>query len=111
MRPWVQIPPLGPKNRHFRMKMAVFSCFLLLKLRAKNSLFHLTTEIPQTGFWFDHRRGSPFQKGFPSFLFYAAQDLSIIFRPLPVHKCTVDILACLQKQVSSWELMTPTACR
>ena len=27
MRPWVRLPPLGPKTRHFQMKMAGFSCF------------------------------------------------------------------------------------
>ena len=78
--------PRGPgfESRHSDQKVlfsgenSTFSLFFSLKNVVKIDTFDLTTEIPQTDFYFDHRKGRPFQGG-PSFLFTAAQDLKEYF--------------------------------
>ena len=55
-------PPFVCKNGGFFLFFVAKSSFIIL-------ISLLTTEIPQTVFWFDHRKGTPFHKEYPSFLF------------------------------------------
>ena len=42
------------------------------------AISRLTTEIPQTGFSFDHWKGTPFSEGVPFICFITPQDLSFL---------------------------------
>ena len=67
-------PGTPTKKVLFSGENSTFSLFFSLKNVVKIDTFDLTTEIPQTDFYFDHRKGRPFSRG-PFFLFTAAQDL------------------------------------
>lgn len=41
------------------------------------AISHLTTEIPQTGFGFDHLKGTPFRGECPSFVYSGANTEEI----------------------------------
>ena len=80
----------------------------LRKITAKLAvIFRLTTEIPQTDFCFDHLTGTPSQECPPYFVYSGPEFEGHSSKSA----CLPSQLFCLQKQVSSWELMTPTAWR
>ena len=54
-------PGTPTKKALFSVENSAFSLFFSLKNVVKIDTFDLTTEIPQTDFYFDHRKGRPFQ--------------------------------------------------